>query len=1063
MRPTKLVISAFGPYAETMPEIDFEQFEERGLFLISGDTGAGKTTIFDAICFALYGTTSGTYRDTKNLRSEYAKDNVESFVDFYFTHQGKKYHVWRRPGYERKKLRGTGTVSEKEKAVLYEEGKTPVEGLSNVNAAVIELLNIDEKQFKQIAMIAQGEFWNLLNTKTEERTEILRTIFLTGGYKNIEFRLKDRMDESYREKAKAENSIVQYFGDVDTDGTDGLAEELEQLQLRAGRSGSAWNTGEMLDLIGRILKADTARLEKKEKELADSAEKLDKVKAELVTAETNNSILEKAASLREEKSALDAQKPEIEAKEVCLNRQKDARRKVYPLYENWSGKSAERAAAERKISDTGEALFKAVEKAGEAKKELEAAQQKKDTADILQKKADKITETEPAYHRREELAGSLIKLRQNTAVLQRQGEKIERDEKELGEKIVRLKGSIEALGDKPDELAALQTKEQTLRELKNKMQRIAGEQLPALLLKENDFYKKRDIYAKARESYDKAVIKRTEAERILESCRAGILASGLTEGQKCPVCGSVHHPEPAVLPPESVTEEEYKGLKASEDKLQEKKNEAMLEAESARTAAVESGKWLQEAVIECLVNRAQAGDDKDWKSVRRKELLEAFDTAKAEAESEHDSARKQLSVLSSECLKLKTDREALDKAQGEETENLKAARESFTAKKQKNETDIVQCETELKAIGDLIFENWNSARVERDKAAAEAAGILKAIEDAVKRSQEAERKVAALKATITTLQENLDALKKEEEKLREELNRTLAEHKFSSDEEMVSYAVTEKEIAAAERDINDYRQKVETNRARLREAEEEAKDRVHVDVEELRTVVQEQNELVESLRKDAGVISYRIRTNEEKQENITGQRERYEEACRKYAVHSRLYSLVRGQTGNGKITLEQYIQAAGFDGIIAAANRRLKPMSDGQYELYRQEDSLGKRSNTFLNLEVLDNYTGHRRPVGNLSGGESFKASLSLALGLSDTVSSNLGGIQMDALFVDEGFGTLDRKSIENAMDILVNLSGANKLVGIISHREELMENIPQQIRVKKTKNGSEIEIDTGA
>ena len=130
MRPTKLVISAFGPYAETMPEIDFEQFEERGLFLISGDTGAGKTTIFDAICFALYGTTSGTYRDTKNLRSEYAKDNVESFVDFYFTHQGKKYHVWRRPGYERKKLRGTGTVSEKEKAVLFEEGNVPIEGIS---------------------------------------------------------------------------------------------------------------------------------------------------------------------------------------------------------------------------------------------------------------------------------------------------------------------------------------------------------------------------------------------------------------------------------------------------------------------------------------------------------------------------------------------------------------------------------------------------------------------------------------------------------------------------------------------------------------------------------------------------------------------------------------------------------------------------------------------------------------------------------------------------------------------------------------------------------------------
>ena len=185
MRPTKLIISAFGPYAETMPEIDFTQFEERGLFLISGDTGAGKTTIFDAICFALYGTTSGTYRDTKNLRSEYAKEGVESYVDFYFSHQGKNYHVWRQPGYERKKLRGTGTVTVKERAILYEEGKVPVEGLNNVNAAVIKLLNIDEKQFKQISMIAQGEFWNLLNAKTEERTEILRTIFQTNGYKNI--------------------------------------------------------------------------------------------------------------------------------------------------------------------------------------------------------------------------------------------------------------------------------------------------------------------------------------------------------------------------------------------------------------------------------------------------------------------------------------------------------------------------------------------------------------------------------------------------------------------------------------------------------------------------------------------------------------------------------------------------------------------------------------------------------------------------------------------------------------------------------------------------------------
>lgn len=181
MKPSKLIISAFGPYAGRVPEIDFTKFEEKGLFLISGDTGAGKTTIFDAICFALYGTTSGSYRDTKNLRSEYASDTAESYVDFYFSHQGKNYHIWRQPSYERKKQRGTGVITEKEKAVFYEEGKAPVEGLTQVNLAVKDLLHIDEKQFKQIAMIAQGEFRDLLNAKTEQRTEILRSHFPDRG------------------------------------------------------------------------------------------------------------------------------------------------------------------------------------------------------------------------------------------------------------------------------------------------------------------------------------------------------------------------------------------------------------------------------------------------------------------------------------------------------------------------------------------------------------------------------------------------------------------------------------------------------------------------------------------------------------------------------------------------------------------------------------------------------------------------------------------------------------------------------------------------------------------
>ena len=1040
MRPIKLMISAFGPYAETMPEIDFTQFEERGLFLISGDTGAGKTTIFDAICFALYGTTSGTYRDTKNLRSEYAADGVESYVDFYFTHQGKNYHVWRQPGYERRKLRGTGTVSVKEKAVLYEEGKVPIEGLNNVNAAVIRLLNIDEKQFKQISMIAQGEFWNLLNAKTDERTEILRTIFQTNGYKNIEFRLKDRMDESFRAKMDAQNSIVQYFGDVVADETDERAEALRDLQRRSKGAGSAWNLSEMLGMID---------------------------------AQANNGILDKVLLLENEKKELEERRPQMNALTELLNRQRDARRNVFPLYGSWNEKASERRETEQKIAASGMQLEKAIEKADQAESALKEAQGHKEEADALRKAADKISEEEPSYQRRDELTAELVKLRRNAEMLVENGARIEKAEKELGDRIMSLKDSAETLSDRPQKQAEVLAKRDNLQELRGRMETILKDQAPLLIARQKDHKTKGEKYIAARDQFDKADAEHQRAERILEDCRAGILALGLQEGVKCPVCGSVHHPEPAKLPGKSVTEEEVKSLKAVADKLRKMKDKAMAEAESARSSFEEAGRWLRGAAIECLRNpllKKEEQDDEAFKfetlkfeTFKFKELMTALAQAKKAADEDYERLSSELSRLDKDCRKLKKDRELLDKAQGEETDKLKAVKERFILQRQQNEKDTATKETALEAVGQLPFKDWESARKSRDAATAQADSIIKKIEEAQKNKENEDRRVTALKAQIAVLKENCEVLKKEEDRLRAELDGALSEHGFASDEEMKALAVPEKEITASEKTVSDYQQKIETNKARLSEAKKEAEGKVRINVKELEKTVDEQNKLVESSRKTVTEVRYRLQINEEKKANIVGQQVKYDKACHQNTIHTRLYNLVKGQTGNGKITLEQYIQASGFDGIIAAANRRLKPMSDGQYELFRQEDSLGKRSNTFLNLEVLDNYTGHRRPVGNLSGGESFKASLSLALGLSDTVSSNLGGIQMDALFVDEGFGTLDRKSIENAMDILVNLSGANKLVGIISHREELMENIPQQIRVTKTKNGSKIEIETGA
>lgn len=1058
MKPIKLIISAFGPYADKTPEINFEQFEEKGLFLISGDTGAGKTTIFDAICFALYGTTSGTYRDTKNLRSEYAKDSVESYVDFYFSHQGKEYHVWRQPAYERQKQRGTGVITEKEKAVLYVEGNTPIEGLTQVNNAVRELLHIDDKQFKQIAMIAQGEFWSLLNAKTDQRTEILRTIFLTNGYKNIEYKLKDRMDASYKVKSKAENSIVQYFRDVTAEEETELNTELKELQERAERTGSAWNINELLELLERIINYDNIKLKDSKTELEKAEEVLGKNRDALAMAQTNNKFITRLEELKKEKEALDGKKQEIESRIALLNKQKAATRVVYPAYTTWHNKYEERIKTEQQIKDKNTSLKEAIDEAKKTADTLTKAQAGQETADILKKKVDKINEEQPMYQQRDELTAELENHQNDLTKLIKKEAEIKQAEAELKTRIASLKETIANLKGKPEELISAKTFGEKLSDLIDDISNIINEQIPEREKKQKKLSAKQEVFTKARELFDDASCERAKAEKILENCRAGLLAQGLEEGQKCPVCGSVHHPELALLPDTFITEDEFKKLQEKENDYQENKAKAFTEAETAKTSLDQYEDQLRIAILDCLENPILdtkiEREDLNTLILLLKESKEKVEAKKKENTTLQNS-------LDKDCKTLVKAEKDLEKAQGADSENLANDKDTLLKKKQTTETSIAEKKATLATLSKLSFADWSSAEKEKNKASEEAARILNAIDLATTKKQEADSKVTSLNSALKTLDEKLKDQQRDETLLKEALDNAVNAQKFASIEETLALVLSEEKLAAFDEEINKYNQAVSTNEKQLIQAQADAEGKKLVDVDELQTLCSEQENTVKSIRNVVSAIDNRIHENENRQSNIISQRTDFEESQKEYSLCSRLYSLVKGTTGNGKITLEQYIQAAGFDGIIQAANRRLLPMSDGQYELYRNEDSLGKKSNNFLDLEVLDNYTGHRRPVGNLSGGESFKASLSLALGLSDTVSSNLGGIQMDALFVDEGFGTLDRKSIDNAMDILINLSGANKLVGIISHREELMENIPQQIKIIKTKNGSQIAIDT--
>ena len=359
MKPIKLIISAIGPYADEPLEIDFSQFSGKGLFLISGDTGAGKTTIFDAICFALYGETSGHYRDTKNLRSQYAAPGTKSYVDFYFTHQGEEYRIYRQPGYLRAKQRGEGLIEEKEKAVLYCGAETPQEGKTQVDRRIKELLSISFEQFKQIAMIAQGEFWELLNASTQERTEILRTIFMTERYQRLEQKLRERRNAGLNEKKRLENSVVQYFNEAAAGPKSQLAEDLQKLQEQTAASGGAWDLAAMLDLLAALLAEDEAENTLVQADLQAANQLLDERKKALIEAQTNNRLLTRLAEHQERQRQLAAQGPTMEGQAQLLQRQKAARREVQPVFQRWQGTQAQAAKTAAAIERQSQALAQA--------------------------------------------------------------------------------------------------------------------------------------------------------------------------------------------------------------------------------------------------------------------------------------------------------------------------------------------------------------------------------------------------------------------------------------------------------------------------------------------------------------------------------------------------------------------------------------------------------------------------------------------------------------------------------------------------------------------------------
>lgn len=1062
MKPIKLIISAFGPYPELMPEIDFAQFEENGLFLISGDTGAGKTTIFDAISFALYGKTSGTYKNTKNLRSEYAKENVESFVDFYFSHQGKNYNIKRYPSYEREIKKGAkkGSITtEPEKVIFYAEDGNTIEGIKNVETAVLELLHINDKQFKQIAMIAQGEFWNLLNAGTGERTDILRTIFMTKSYKDIEFVLKRRMNESERAKSDIEKSIIQYFGEATADELYEGREYLIELQENAKNSKNAWNIDEFLELLDKIILSDENWQEQTKEELTREEGILEQKNSEKAIAETNNGLVINYQKLLKEKEALSNKKTEIDKLVHNLERIKLATRMVNPSYLQWRGKLSEIELYGRKINEQNHKIEfdkEAEIKAGEV---FEKALLKEENAKEYRQAVLDIDKDREKYELRENLKVNADKLKQEAAVFKNKYQEMMDNEKILSDEIMELNAVILSLDKKPVERIEIENFGKELSKVKDKIDNILEVLFINYENRKKTSEKALKNFEKARIEYERAREEKRGAERVLEDCRAGVLARDLKENEPCPVCGSVHHIKLAKMPEESMSEEELNSLREKEERLLKEKEDKLSLAEKEKNQFHLAEEVFKEAVKELfkrgkdlsLVDGDKGLEGEETEEIRK--YVEEFKVLICEKITVNTADKKR---IKEECDMLDKSKENLN-TKNSRLESIRQEKEAAAKKLQDSELNIAKNQTELSSLLNLPYENLDIALKTRKEKEIAAQNIEAEIKTANEKLNVAKDNVTTDEAILKEMNESFCRIKGEERKLNEEFLRKLKENNFSEPEDFLIYVKNEEEIKEADDKINEYNQNVTANEAKLADAKVNAEGKAIVDIEVLNCEVNTQSNKVNILRERNSFIKSRIENNKLKKEKIHIQKKDLLKYTKEYNISSKLYKLVTGQTGNGKITLEQYIQARGFDKIIKAANRRLLPMTDNQYELFRQEGSVGKQSNTFLDLEVLDNYTGKRRPVGNLSGGESFKASLSLALGLSDTVSSDMGGVQMDALFIDEGFGTLDKKSIDNAMDILVNLSASSKLVGIISHREELVSEIKNQIFVEKKTKGSEI------
>ena len=1047
MRPMKLTMCGWGSYPEKSV-IDFSGFYHDGLFLITGPTGAGKTTIFDAISFSLYGDVSGRTREKTSVRSDFAAPDIDTYIELIFNHKDTEYKIRRSPKYTRPKKRGEGFTTSFERAELSIDHGTPIVSLNEVNKKIDEIMGMNYDQFKKIAMIAQGEFLELLVSSSKDRVEILRNLFKTNQYEKLQYHLSDRAKALFKEIEEYRHRVEEGIHLMDTGDSEGLRELCNAQNM---------NYEDIMSVGREYVKSDKDTLSSLEKELGNIGEEIREKITSITKGEQINSNIDKLnhiESLLKDKSG---EKEQIKEKEEILSKALNAEkvRADERIYQDAYDKKTN---LQNKIARMKDAIHVLEPRVKTGEENYKEAVKNESVIEELQNEYNKLEEYLPFTEELIEFKNKLTALEKEIQSIQRKEEAfhaLEAEKKDLKGKLEREFHSYEDIEEHIGEIHLLkqigETKDKTCQEaLEGIHQLIARKDQLASLQKDyervnDDFKDFRDIYQQKEETYKKAIV--------------GIVAKMVKEEEPCPVCGSLEHPHIAKISEEVPEEGELEEL--SKELEKKKKMTDRIYQETAKKKAEADTMMVQSEKL--LIELGVPYESEDlWHTI---ELLEEKKKGNLCCIEELLEKLKNLTSVKNRKMKLRKEIDTLDTDIVSIAEEKEKNTHMFHEKK--SEQDVLK--GKMEQLISRLSENFPQV----------AGNEIKVKEQILIQMDEGKSKILKLKEEISQAKENYELLKvellgnqtllgssegeyknleKETDSKRNRFLQSLKENHFREEAEYKNAVRTGEDTDKLSEEINAFYEQLSSLKKTKAALKEQIQEKSYVDLDDLRKQLEQLEEKEKRFRDEKEVLVLRITTNQKLIKSIEMNLAKKKELETSYGVIKDLDNVTKGFNGE-RLVFEQYVLASYFEDIIMAANQRLSPMTNGRYELLKVDQVADARTTDSLNLEVFDNYTGKKRSVKTLSGGESFKAALALALGLSDIVQNNAGGIQIDTLFVDEGFGSLDTESLDQALDTLTSLTEHNRLIGIISHVNELKERIDNQIIVEKTNTGSKIRV----